>query len=458
MSVDLFYLNHPWEKLAFGHHDELDPQLANIYMRSSVYTPWIQQAVDLGSKNAQKMEMTDLIPPRQTTGEKDHRTVWYNSERFDSYTRDITYKSYGGKLAFTEYDDISFWLRQGAAGLSRIVDRHMGQMVVDSLDVLSRNSFLAHPYPFVSGGGSDFNAVGAGDKITSDDIRDIWLGLEMRDRMYANLPLDDVTPMGIVCITSPGVLYDIKAEGASTNKNDYITLNKEANPSSLLRQGVSQYLDVTFIKSNMATLWNCGDTTARANIIQPASGGDGSDPAVKVYGTYAVGEVGTAGVTHYVTTNIATGLAIGDWVTIHKLTTAEFGVTGPNGVDYRDPDLHNDQIVNIVEIAVGTEYRITFRKPLMTDFATDLGAGVYGYITKGKDIHTAVFLGGNTGILRGYFQPPRILRPPTFDDAMEMRRITWKGRYGDALWEPEAFEVLLCSATSRRGFGAAVDG
>lgn len=462
MSFDVNYVDHPWESLPFGQHEEYDPLLANAYVRRSVYSQFINMVVDLGSMNAQSLTTTDLIPPRHSTGAIDNRTLWLNSNRFDSLQRDIAYQTYGGKLAFHEWDQLSFWLRQGSAGLNRIVDRHMAPMIVDTLDLLAFYSFLRHPRPYYEGGRADFSEITSGDTMSTGSIKDLQLGLEMRQKPWVNLPVDQPRPNNIICITSPGVVFDLKGESSgTTTATAYTEIIQNAEPSRLLQNADGNYLGVTFIKTNLAVLWNCGIVEARANITATVQAGDGApDPTTtKVYDTYRMGQRNVAGQKHYVQVNNVTGFDVGDYVTIHTGTRTDYGIDSAqvgidhDGVDWTDPQLHNEVII---DIDVGNS-RLIFAKPLQEDFKTDLGAGVYGYVTKAQDIHTAVFLNDTDGILSASFQPPRVMRPPVVDDMMAMNRVTWKARMGYNLWQPESFEVWFGSGSSRR-FGPRVAG
>lgn len=93
---------------------------------------------------------------------------------------------------------------------------------------------------------------------------------------------------------------------------------------------------------------------------------------------------------------------------------------------------------------------------MMTDLSgngleTDLGGGVYGYVTKGRNIHTAIFFSGayQNGIISGVTQPPRIYTPPAVDDFESIYRISYDMWMKYQLWEPQTFEVAFLAGSNK---------
>jgi hypothetical protein len=85
----------------------------------------------------------------------------------------------------------------------------------------------------------------------------------------------------------------------------------------------------------------------------------------------------------------------------------------------------------------------------MIDMATDLGAGVYGYITKGRNIHSSIFVGGPNGIVSGVAAPPRLHSPAPVDDFEMVQRFSWDSYMGYQPYAPEVFEVVFSAGTTR---------
>ncbi len=132
-----------------------------------------------------------------------------------------------------------------------------------------------------------------------------------------------------------------------------------------------------------------------------------------------------------------------DIVTIHTQRTASYGIT--DGVD---PFEGKAEFRRIVGIDTGND-RITFDRPIMDDFDTDLGGGVYGYVTKGLNVHASIFVGAPNGVVAGVGQPPRLYTPPPVDDLMSVNRFSWDAYVGHQPYRPEVFEVVFSAGSTR---------
>jgi hypothetical protein len=160
---------------------------------------------------------------------------------------------------------------------------------------------------------------------------------------------------------------------------------------------------------------------------------------------YAVGQ--QSGVLKYITVASATGFAVGDLVTIHRTRTNANGVT--NGVDYTEGSAEN----RIIRKISGAQ--ISFDKPIMEDLATNLGGGVYAYMTKARHIHTAAFIGGPGGVALGVGIAPELHTPAVVDDREAMHRFSWDATIKYAPYTPEVFEIWVGAGKNRIDFGAA---
>ena len=92
----------------------------------------------------------------------------------------------------------------------------------------------------------------------------------------------------------------------------------------------------------------------------------------------------------------------------------------------------------------------------MVDMDTDLGGGVYAYVTKAQNVHASIFVGGPNGIVSGVARPPRFHAPPPVDDFEMVQRFSWDGYFGHQPYAPEVFEVVLSAGTTRVKGDAAV--
>jgi hypothetical protein len=161
-------------------------------------------------------------------------------------------------------------------------------------------------------------------------------------------------------------------------------------------------------------LWNAGAVIVRAPIAAAHTAGDGSSDSRKVDGTYLTGQ-GSDGITHYIQLGAATSgslptIQVNDIVTIHKTTTSAYGIT--DGVDFNEGTAMNRRVV-----AIDTDTRrITLDVPIMIDYDTDLGGGVYGYVTLGRNVHSSIFVGGQQALVGGVAQPARFYSLNPIDD------------------------------------------
>jgi hypothetical protein len=139
-----------------------------------------------------------------------------------------------------------------------------------------------------------------------------------------------------------------------------------------------------------------------------------------------------------------TGFAIGDIVTIHADRTNANGVT--NGVDYTDGKM---QVRRIVAISGTTGGTLSFDRPILEPLTTDLGGGVYGYVTKGRHVHSMLFIAGNDGVVQGVAQPPMIHTPAPVDDLGMIYRFTYDMYSGWQAFNKHAFEVAFVAGSNR---------
>jgi N4-gp56 family major capsid protein len=380
--------------------------------------------------------------------------MWFPSSYIDSYAREITFRHYGGKLAFHKYDDmVTYWRKNKRQGLRRIIQGYLGKMITQVLDKNARNTFV---YNAATGEGygimgpdgslSNFSALTSSHRVTTDLIDNVHLGMSHRNVPYAS---GTSGPSGnILCITSPGVIYDLQREGSTDlASNKWINATLYADATKLVRGEVGMYHHMRFIQTPDAILYNAGAITIQTTITSPVTRGEGApDPSTsKVDGAYKVGQ-GITSLKRYVQLDAATDMtqfSVNDIVTIHVARTNQFGVA--NGVDFRDGKMMHRRIVSIDV----TNKRLTFDRPVMENFDTDLGGGVYGYVTKARHVHTMLFLGGTDGVVMGVGQPPRVYTPQTIDDAQAIYRFTWDAYLGHEVFEPQVFEVAFLSAPVR---------
>lgn len=442
-DFDTFYPDNPWEMVTANQRKWYDPYLRTVYRKKRVFGQFTTFQNNLGSVNAKTMQISKLFDVHANTDPIGLRQMWLDARHLDSESLDITFSRYGGKVALHAYDDIINYWREGgssASVLRTIINGKLGQHMTDVQDMLSRNALLNVPYKLYAGGAADFGTLTASDRITTQLLKEIHLGMKYRDVPYAQST--DGSVGSIVCVASPGVLFDLQTQ---TDPDAWLWPLAYADPSRLLNYEVGSYQNVRFVESPKCTLFNCGDWATsgiQTTVTTAINAGDGA-PTALVDGVFSVGQGGVRNYIQLASTADMTKFAVNDIVTIHVDRTSANGVT--NGVDYTDGKLHNRRIV---EIDAGA-YKLKFEEPIMEDFSVDLGSGVYAYVTKGIHVHAAIFIGGQDGIVNGVGRPPRMYTPPPVDDFESIYRFAWDSYQGYGVFNPKVVETFLCSASFR---------
>jgi len=438
-DFDLYYSDTPWEAIDKNQRAWYDPDLVSIFRNRAVFASAIPFVKNLGAVNATSMVVSQFMDPHPDFTALSMRQIWMPASHVDIRNVTINFSRYGGKVAYHEYDDIiNYWKVNKRAGLRRILQGALGVHNIEVMDMLARNAFISGAYDsgykMFAGGGSDFSDLSTSDKFSPDIALDIWLG--MANRGVASALGANGAANSIICYTTPGVIYDIQKNASASDwlsASEYLSIN---------RYEVGMYKNVRFVQAPQAMLYNCGPVTVQPTVTSAITAGDGApDPAsATVDNTYAVGQ-SSSGITNYITLDAVTSLVVGDTITIHKTRTSDFGVT--NGVDYREGTLHNRRIISISGL------NITLDRPIMVDFSTDLGSGVYAYVTKGRHVHASIFVGGPQGIVAGVARAPRYHAPPPVDDFEQVHRFSWDSYMGFNTYAPEQFEVVFSAGSFR---------
>lgn len=434
-TFDTGYPASPWSGISTNQREVYDPNLEDIYYSGALYSRFVTIQHDLkGDANTTTMHITSLIPPHPNFDPIALRTLWLTSSRIDSREREVTVSKYGGKLSLTKDDEnITYWRQNGQVGLIPIINKYIGYDMVEQMEMLARNSFLSGAFQMIGDGTADFSNIDTTQTMKTAIIDKIRLMMEYRKAPFTT---NSFTGGNLICVTTPGVVYDLMHEASSTgNPNTWKEAALYAGATRLLDGEVGMYHGVRFVKSDKAMLWNCGPITVQTTLSAAVAAGSGApNPATtKVDGVFKTGQA--SGVTYYVQVADVTSFAVGDWVTVHTDRTSANGVT--NGVDYTDGTA---QVREIHSIDTGNN-RLTFTEPIMFPFATDLGGGVYGYVTKARHVHTALFLGGTNGVVMGVIQPPRVAVREPIDDFGMMYRVSWDGHFGYNVYEPQAYNL-----------------
>ena len=446
-DFDLYYSDEPFSMMDKNQRTWLDPDLVEIWRQRSVFRPLITYTKNLGDIRATSMTVTQVLDPHPDTTALAARQIWMPSMHIDSRSREVTFQHNGNKIAYHKYDDmITYWKQNGQAGMRAIARGALGQSEVDMNDLLARNALIAGSlttgYVLYSGSSAtNFAGLGVGDKFDPYIGADIWLG--MMNRGVPGAMSANGAGGSIVCFTSPGVIYDIQQNAG------WIAVNQYLEQVALLNYEVGSFKNVRYVQTPKCTLWNCGTVAVRYPVSAAINAGDGAPPpgSTKVDGTYRVGQT-TGGIVNYIqlgtaTTGSISDIHVNDIITIHASVTSAYGVA--NGVNFEEGKLTNRRVVS-VDIP---NKRLVLDIPVLVDFNVDLGAGVYAYVTKGRNIHASIFVGGPQAIVSGVAQAPQFYTLDPIDDFKAIYRFSYDQYMGYAPWQPEVFEVIFSAGTTR---------
>ena len=445
-DFDTYYSDEPFSVMDKNQRTWLDPDLIDMWRLRSVFRPILSFTKSLLDVRATSMTVTQLLDPHPDTTALAARQIWMPSMHIDSRAIEITFQHNGNKIAYHKYDDmVTYWKQNNKAGLRNIARGSLGVAEVDMNDLLARNALIAGAqttgYNMFINDRADFSEVVVGDKFDPYIGSDIWLGMANRGLAQALGPSG--AEGSVFCFTTPGVIHDIQENEEWKSVHEYL-----ANPI-LLQYEAGAFKNVRYIQTPKCTLWNTGEIIARAPVNAAITAGDGS-PApgtTKVDGTYKVGQT-TAGITNYIQLDTPTTGSMGtfvenDIITIHATTTSDYGVT--DGVDYQEGKLTNRRVVSV---DVGNK-RLLLDTPILVDFDTDLGGGVYAYVTKARNIHASIFVGGPQAIVGGVAQQPQFYQLDPIDDFKAIYRFSFDQYMGYQPYRPEVFEVVFSAGSTR---------
>ena len=444
-DFDTYYSDEPFSVMDKNQRTWLDPDLIDMWRLRSVFRPILSFTKSLLDVRATSMTVTQLLDPHPDTTALAARQIWMPSMHIDSRAIEITFQHNGNKIAYHKYDDmITYWRQNNKAGIRNIARGALGVAEVDMNDLLARNALIQGSqttgYNMFINGRANFSEVVVGDVFDPYIGADIWLGMANRGIAQALGPSG--ADGSVFCFTTPGVIHDIQENENWKSVHEYL-----ANPI-LMQYEAGSFKNVRYIQTPKCTLWNCGTVIVRAPVVGAITAGDGSPaPSTKVDGTYKTGQE-TGGITNYIqldtpTTGSMAGFAVNDVITIHGTLTSDYGVS--DGVDFNEGKLTNRRVVGV---DVGNK-RLLLDTPILVDFATDLGGGTYAYVTKGRNIHASIFVGGPQAIVAGVAQQPLFYQLDPIDDFKAIYRFSFDQYMGYQPYRPEVFEVVFSAGSTR---------
>ncbi len=388
----------------------------------SLLLPFCRVKNDFAARSTGIMVYTEVMDTEPNWNPLAETDLWLRGAHLDSRSVQLTMEIHGDTLKFSDYSEIVSYINAG--NLAGLVKEKIGQNQVDTLDILARNAFLAHPNK-VFGGGQRANraAIVATDLFDPDFCELARTHLE-----EAEIPgiagETDGDIQTIACVTTPRVIHDIRT-GAGSN---WLDVNAYTAAKKFTGE-VGTWNGVRFIKTMRMLLRNHGTVVQQTTLNGAVVAGQGASATVDVVYT-----VGQANSTRYVIVADETGFAVGDYVTIHD-------VTAGLGTGY--PPVEGDgtqETRRIVSINTGA-HKLTFEKPLAKPHNTgDL-------LTKGVNIHTSVFMGG-PAVVYGVAEAPTPVFPPKYDDLQMVNRYGWRGFMKMQMFRPEYIEVHETSGST----------
>lgn len=445
------YSDNMWYKLEDLKDIAIQFALLEKFRVDSIYRPLVPTQIAMRGVNGSISEFMDfkgVYAMEPNYSEVGRRQIWFASNYTDTFGKRITFSDYADKVALHEYDDaVQAYLFRGQAGMINMARTLLGESMTIALDLLARNAFLEGPrFHTIANGVISHGSTSGFPQFTgilNTDVFDLDLGMQVwMDLSYEDIPFA-ANPNGVqgtlFSITTPSAIFDVQQAA----DNDWREANLYGNPGLLMKYEVGMWKNTRFINSRRNVLWNCGDVIHRGVLQESYGPGDGGAPhSTLVDKIYKVGQA--SGVQNWIEVDDASGFDVNDIVTIHETVTDDFGVSAPDGVDYREATARVRRIVAIN----GNE--ITFDKPLFKEFL----AG--SFVTKGVHIHATLYIGGPS-VVNGVADPIMAYPMPPIDDARAIYRFIWKGRFKYQLFTPEFHHIIFHGGTAPRwGTGTAM--
>ena len=462
------YYLEPWSGWDLNQRDWYVPELIMEAQQSSFYSQMVATRVDPSTKGTGKMIWTGLFRPEPNWNSVDNHSYWVEKMHPAGWQQEITMETHSGGMGLHKFDPmVTFWEQSGAGGrqnvLRQITRDFVAGGIVKHLEWLILGAYSRKNPGFIVG----HNWTDGLAALTNTDTYDIDISKKIGlDFEYAN-PQPGYLPSTTVYL-SPGQAHAIR-----TDDTKWIDVYKYTDFG--IRRAMNWEIGAypgagRFLRHPMATLYNMGPQTAQIPVTAAIVPGEGSpDPSTtNVRQILKVGQA--SGVTRrYVqcaapaSWNVNAGSAgwanieVGDVLTIFTVPTAA-GVTitddeWPFNVQHApnpwDGTLSFRQVVSVDSV----NHRIAFDQPIQKEYETDLGGGVYAYISKGLHIHQALHVDAPGAVVGAFAQPPTVMFPPAVDDRLAQFRVTYDffGKYN--MFMPQRYHVVYSAGLmSRYGY------
>lgn len=392
-----------------------EERILDTIRTQSILVPYCNVTQDHTARKTGKITYTEVYDLEPNWNSIAEDNVWFKGGALDSRTLSIELAMYHNIVKFSEYMPVTMYVNNG--DMRGLVSEKLGQDVTNTMDILARNAYLTHPNPKYAGTATTRATLGTTDYFEPDYAELVRTELEENDIPgIANSA--DATGASIVCVTTPRVIHDIRTAAGS----EWLEVQLYEKSGRKFSHEVGTWAGVRFVKTNRLRLQNAGTVINQSTTTAAIVPGQGAYATVDTI--YSPGQTGS---TRYISVTSASGFAVGDYVTIHKLAL---------GTAVLDTD-GTQEIRRIVNISSNN---IAVDKPFLKDHESG------DYITKAQNVHASMFIGG-PGVVLAIAERPTIIIPPTIDDAQMINRIGWRGYFKFNLFRPEYYQVLYSSGS-----------
>lgn len=462
-DFERYYSLNPVEVWDRNQWSVVSPAIATAFRQNSLFTPlidWVplaQEAAGTGVTNPVSITTgREALPGHVNHNPINVRAKYITADYLDSRERKLQSRfRYGGKIQLESYDRlVNMWRQGGTQGfIDGILRTHLNNSIVGVSEKLARDSLLLDgAVKTYAGDATDASGLSGDTAYTFDPevLRDVKLRLSVRAKWALQNFGDYANPIPgsnlYMVITTPGVFHSI----FNNLHHEYVQRHTVLGSRSILNMEAIEYEGFMFMQSWDAALWNAGTITKQVAVTAPITAGDGApDPdSTAIDSVWYVGQ-SSSGITHYLQcSDFDSGdFNAGDFVTLHIGRSNELGVT--DGVDVTDGYTGTFEVYS----ANDTSNQITFRSPVMTDYAqqypyTTLAGGAssgvaYAFITKAVHVQPLYIFGARGGLRFAMRKPVQIYNPPAVDDFESVTRVSWD-MFGEMnTWNPDLWEVHM---------------
>jgi N4-gp56 family major capsid protein len=397
-----------------GQRTYYEQVLLETLRTKSILTPFTVYHEDFRGRDTGVINYTEVYDTEPNWNALTEATIWMKGAHLDSRSVNINLEIHGDVIKISDYAElVNYWNRGDLTGLCK---GKLGQNMVDTFDILARNAFLSTPYKAYAAGRANRAALTAADLFLPDIAERIRTHLEERE-VPGVAATSDEDVKGIVCVTTPRVIHDIRV-GAGSN---WLDVNSYAGNARKFNGEAGTWAGVRFLRTNRLVLRNHGAVIAQATLASNTVPGQGA--ASTVDSVYSVGQSTS---TRYITIVEAMPAEF----VVGKMLTISSQAAGTTVLE-ADGTQETRRIVSID----GAQKRIVFDKPLLKDHL----AG--DFVTLAIDVHGSIFMGG-PGVVFGVGERAHPIVLPKIDDMAMINRFSWRSFGKMQLFRPEMFEVV----------------